>query len=163
MEISTGRAALETLKMEAVRLKEENEQLEKQGKQLEKEIQQIKTQGAQAQARNVPAKEVGPFRVYFQKFSEPMGQAVLRSCIDVIQKADPQAVISIADSTGCIAAGTGATAQQQGISAKQLIEFWTALAGGSGGGRESMAQGQIENPELFSIQKFEQFIRERAK
>jgi len=161
--LASGRAALESLKAEADRLREENERLAKQSKQLEREIQQLKTQGAQAQARNVPAKEIGPFHVYFQKFSEPMGPSVLRSCIDVIQKADPQAVISIADSTGCIVAGTGGTAQRQGISAKQLIDFWTTLAGGSGGGRESMAQGHIEKPDFFSMQKFEQFFQERSK
>ncbi len=163
MEISTGRAALETLKMEAVRLKGENEQLEKQGKQLEKEIQQMKAQGAQAQARSVPAKDIGSFHVYFQKFSEPMGPALLRSCVDVIQKTDSQAVISFADSEGCIVAASGDSAQQQGISAKHLINFWTRWAGGSGGGRESMAQGQIEKLDFFSMPKFEQFFRERAK
>ena len=163
MEVGGGRAALDTLKAEAARLREENERLEKQGKQLEKEIQQLKTQSARAQAQHVPATNIGSFHVYFQKFSEPMGPAVLRSCIDAIQKTDPQAVIAIADSTGCIAAGTGGVAQQQGVSAKQVIDFWTALAGGSGGGREGMAQGHIDQLGFFSMQKFQPFFQERAK
>ena len=163
MEFPAGRAALDSLKAETARLREENDRLEKQGKQLEKEIQHLKAQGAQAQARDIAPKEVGSFHVYFRKFSEPMGPAVLRSCIDAIQKTDPQAVISIADSGGSIAAGTGGAAQKQGISAKQLIDFWTAVAGGSGGGREGMAQGHIEKLEFFSMQKFEQFFREHLK
>lgn len=163
MGVDSGRAALDSLKAEAARLREENEGLEKQGKQMEKEIQQLKTQGAQAQAKNVPATHIGSFRVYFQKFSEPMGPAILRSCMDAIQKTDPQAVIAIADSAGCIATGTGVAAQQQGISAKHLIDFWTALAGGSGGGRESMAQGHIDRLDFFSLQKFQQFFQERTR
>lgn len=154
---------IESLKAEAARLREENERLEKQGKQLEKEIQQAKARDAQARARNVPAKEIGSFHVYFQKFPEPMGPAVLRSCVDVIQKTDSQAVISFADSEGCIVAASGDSAQQQGVSANQLISFWTRWAGGSGGGREGMAQGRIEKLELFSMLKFEQFFQERAK
>ncbi len=163
MGLAAGRAALQSLKAEAARLREENERLEKQGKQLEKEIQQMKARGAQAQARSVPAKDIGSFHVYFQKFPEPMGPVVLRSCVDVIQKTDSQAVISFADSEGCIVAASGDSAQQQGISAKHLINFWTRWAGGSGGGRESMAQGRIEKLEFFSMPKFEQFFQERSK
>ena len=163
MGSAAGRAALESLKAEAARLKETNERLGRQGKQLEKEIQQLKTQDAQAQAKNIPAEEVGPFHAYLQRFSEPMGPAALRSCLDVIQKADPKAVISVADSTGCVVVGTGGAAQQQGISARQVIDFWTHRAGGSGGGREGMAQGHIEKLDLFSMQTFKQFFQERSK
>ena len=53
MQITGGRAALDSLKGEATRLREENERLEQQGKQMEKEIQQLKSQGTQAQVQAV--------------------------------------------------------------------------------------------------------------
>lgn len=162
MSPTSERVALESLKAEAARLREDNERLQKQNKQLEKEIQQLKAQDAQAQAKNIPAQEVGPFHAYLQKFSEPMGPSALRSCMDAIQETDPKAVISVADLTGCVVVGTGDAARQQGISARQVIDFWTHRAGGSGGGREGMAQGHIEKLDLFSMQTFKQFFQERA-
>ena len=163
MALAAGRAAFESLKAEAARLREDNERLEKQAKQREKENQQIKIQEAQAQARNVQTEEMGPVHAYLFKFPEPVGLVVLRSCIDAIQKTDPQAVISFADSSGCIVVGSGDAAQKQGISARQVIDFWTRKANGSGGGRESMAQGRIEKLNFFSMQEYKNFFQERLK
>lgn len=164
MQDAAGRAEFQSLKAEAVRLKEENDGLERQAKQLEKEIQQLRVQGAQAQARNVLPKDVGPFRFYLKLFSEPMGPDVLRSSAGVIQKNDPSSIAFLADSQGYCVASTGGVVQKQGISARQLMELSTQLAGGSGGGRESMAQGRIEKLDLFSeiAKRFEQHIRERS-
>ena len=165
MEVPTGRAEFESLKSEAARLKENNERLEKQNKQMEKEIQQLKVEGAQAQARNVPAKKVASLHLYLKLFSEPMGPVVLRSSADAIQKNDPSSIAFLIDSQGYCVATTGAAAQTRGISAKQLMELSTKLAGGSGGGRESMAQGRIEKLDSFSAieKQFEQYVQERVK
>ncbi len=161
MEDSAGRVEFQSLKARAAQLKEENERLEQQAKQLEKEIQQLKVQGAQMEARKITAEEVGPFHLYVRMFSEPMGPAALRSCADIIQREDPSSITFLADAQGYCVAATGGTAQKQGISAQKLMELSTQLAGGSGGGRESMAQGRIEKLDLFSAigQRLEQYLK----
>ena len=165
MEVSAGRGEFESLKSETARLKEDKERLEKQNKQLEKEIQQLKVEAAQQQARNVPARQVASFHLYLKLFSEPMGPLVLRSSADAIQKSDPNSIAFLVDSEGYCVAATGGAAQTRGISAKQLMELSTKLAGGSGGGRESMAQGRIEKLDFFLAiaKEFEQYLEERVK
>ena len=165
MALAAGRAALESLKAEAARLREDIERLERQGKQLEKEIQQVKAQGAQAQARGLSAKEVASFRVYSERFAGPMDPAALRSSADAIRQKDPEAIILLCDAQGFCVAASGGAAQKKGISANELLKLSTQVAGGSGGGRPDMAQGRLKEISSFSeVQKrVEQFIQERSK
>ncbi len=165
MGATDGRAAFESLKVSAAHLKEENERLEKQGKQLGKEIQQLKAQGAQAQARNVAAREVASFHFYSAQFREPMDPAALRSSADAIRKREPEAIIFLADSTGFCVAASSQTAQMKGIAANELLKLSTQVAGGSGGGRPDLAQGRIKEPEKFlEVEgKLVRYIEERVK
>ncbi|MBI3323020.1 MAG: hypothetical protein HYZ95_00980 [Candidatus Omnitrophica bacterium] len=165
MGAPVGRAALESLKAEAARLREENERLGRQGKQLEKEIQQLKAQGAQAQARSICAKEVASFRVYSERFPEPMDPAALRSSADAIRKRDPEAIIFLCDPGGLCVAASGDAAQKRGIRANELLQLSTQVAGGSGGGRPDMAQGRVNEPSRFSEirSRLEGYILEHSK
>ena len=164
MALAAGRSAFESLKAEAARLREDNEGLEKQNKQLEKEIQQLKTQGAQAQAKNVPVRQVGSFHVYLAQFPGSMDPAILRSSADAIQKSDPEPIIFLCDTQGFCVATTGKAAQKRGILANELLKLSTEVAGGSGGGRPEIAQGRLKEPARFSeIQKrLEGYILEHA-
>lgn len=162
---AAGRAALESLKKEAARLREDNGRLEKQNRQLEKGIQQMKAQGAQVQARNVPAKEVASFRLYTAIFPAPMDPAALRACGDAIRKTDPEAIVFLSDPQGLCVATSGGTAQAKGIAADELLKLSTEIAGGSGGGRPELAQGRIQEPGRFDEirRRLEQFIQERSR
>lgn len=160
-----SRAAVESLKAEAARLREDIERLEKQGKQMEKEIQQIKARGAQAQARALSAKEVASFRVYAERFTEPMDPAALRSSADAIRQKDPEAIIFLCDAQGFCVASSGGTALKRGILASELLKLSTKVAGGSGGGRPDMAQGRLKEVASFpEVQKqIGQYIQEHSK
>lgn len=165
MGFAAGRAALQSLKAEAARLREENERLEKQGKQTEKEIQQIKAQGAQAQARNVPSVEVGSFRFFAYHFEDPMDHTALRIVADGIRKVEPEAIIFLADVQGFCAASSGAIAQAKGVGANKLLARANELAGGKSGGRPEMAMGRLDHPACFTEVRggLIQFIEERAR
>ena len=130
----------------------------------EKDLQQLKAKGAQAQARNVPMETVGPFRFYSIRFAEPADPAVLRSSTDAIRKADPEAIICLADSKGMLVATSGNTAQKSGIGANLIVKLATETAGGSGGGRPDMAQGRLKEPAKFPqvIERIKQLMREKG-
>ena len=165
METPVGRAAFESLKTDAARLKEENELLEKQNRQLEKEIQQLKAEGARSQARNVPPKDVASFRFYSAQFREPMDPAALRSSADAIRKNEPEAIIFLSDAQGFCVAAVSPTAQKKGIAANELLKLSTRIAGGSGGGRADLAQGRMKEPAKFLEVEGEwvRYIEERAR
>lgn len=165
MAAVAGRAEFAALKGEAARLKEENERLESRGKQLEKEIQQLKARGAQAQAKDVPVRQVGPFHLYLAQFPGPMDPAALRACADAIRRSDPEPIIFLCDAQGFCVATSGGTAQRQGILANELLRIATQAAGGSGGGRADLAQGRLRDLSRFpEVEKeMDQYIRERSK
>ena len=158
------RETFESLKKDAVCLKEANEQLEKENKRLEKEIQQLKNRDAQAQAKDIPMSEVASFHVYCKKFSEPLDAVAMRSSADAIRKQDPEAIIFLSNSQGQYVASSGGVAQQVGIGANQIVKLAEAL-GGSGGGRPDMAQGRFKEPERFAefLDLIMKFITEKAK
>ena len=158
--------AFESLKLKAAKLKEENERLDRQNKDLEKEIQQLKNRDAQAQAKNAAVKErAGSFDFYSVRFPEPMDPAALRSSAEAIRKADPEAIVFLADSQGFCVAASGGGAQQRGIGANEIVKFSTEVAGGSGGGRPDIAQGRLKEPGRFPevLDRIRKFINEKAK
>ncbi len=170
MEVAGGRAALDSLKAEAARLREENEVLEKQGKQLEKEVQQMKAQGAQAQAREMTGErerdvwviELGPYesKVYLEKM-EGLDQRSLRSVTDEICRTNPRSLALLWNPSGQVVAASGA--QIKGFfPATQLLKIANQVAGGSGGGRDELAQGGIEDVSKMEKEKIKQLIRSYA-
>lgn len=165
MGAAAGRADLESLRKEAARLREENGCLEKQNRQTEKEILQMKAQGAQAQARNVPARPAGSFRLYSAIFPEPMDPAGLRACADGIRRGDPEAIIFLCDPQGFCVAASGGAARMKGITAQEMLKLSTGVAGGSGGGRPELAQGRLREPGRFDEvrRRLEQLIQERSR
>ena len=165
MTTESVRMDFQSLKFRTGQLKEGIERLEEKNKQLEKEIQQLKAKGAQAQARNVPMEAVGSFHFYSIRFDEPADPMVLRSSTDAIRKADPEAIICLADSEGMFVATSGNTAQKMGIGANVMVKLATETAGGSGGGRPEMAQGRLKEPAKFPevLDRIKKFIIEQAK
>lgn len=163
--LAAGRAALESLKAEAARLREDIEQLEKRGKQLEKELYDLKLRDAQAEAKNVDFCNVGSFRFFAKRFQEAMDHPALRVVADAIRRTEPEAIIFLEDAQGFCVAGSGATAQVKNIGADNLLARANEIAGGKSGGRPAMAMGRLDNPELFAKVRGQlaQFIQERSK
>ena len=171
MGFPVGRAALESLKAEKARLREDNERLEKQGKQMEKEIQQMKAQGAQAQAREMAGNrekhvlviELGSYesKVYLEKMEE-LDQRNLRSVTDEICRTDPRSLALLWNRGGQVVAASGA--QIKGFfPATQLLKIANQVAGGSGGGRDDLAQGGVEDVSKMEKEKIKQLIRSYAE
>ena len=167
MEAAAGRAALESLKGEAARLKEANERLEKQNKQLEKEILQLKIAAGEEYAKSATEQkmEIGLIPFVGVQFQGRMQHESLRATADWIQKKEEKAVTFLMDQGGyCVATSSGA-AQKRGIAANELLKAATEAAGGSGGGRPNIAQGRIDDPSRFSEikRRLVLYIKERVQ
>lgn len=166
MGLAVGRAALESLKAEAARLRGENQRLEKQAKQLEKEIDDLKLRDAQAEAKNVDFCEVGRFKFFAKQFQEPMDHASLRVVADGIRKVEPEAIIFLEDTRGFCVASSGATAQAMRIGADNLLACVNESGTrGKSGGRPAMAMGRLDDPNRFAEDrgKLVRFIEGRLK
>ncbi len=163
VEALTGQGAFRRLKEQASRLEEVAQRLKAspdqvveavdrvsaRTKEMEDRLQNLKIQGLQEQAKRMTPREMGPVRLIVEQLPDSVDPAALRTLADAIRGREPEAVIFLADKEGYCVAASSPRAQKLGILAPQLIQLATQVAGGSGGGRPDLAQGQLKEPSKF--------------
>ncbi|PTY41329.1 alanine--tRNA ligase [Brachyspira hampsonii] len=125
------------------------ESLQNEVKKLQKEIKQLKTSGASAVSFMDNFEDLKGIRFYNLEFNEDIKE--VRLYADTIKervKDSISVMISKTDSSNSILVQiTGNALKDKKLSANNIIKDIIAAAGGRGGGKDTFAQGSIENIE----------------
>ena len=138
---------LNTSKTEEIAIKAEN--LQNEVKKLQKEIKQLKTSGASAASFIDTYEDLNGIRFYNLEFNEDIKE--VRLYADTIKERVKDSIavmISKTESSNSILVQvTGNAVKEKKLSANSIIKEIIAAAGGRGGGKDTFAQGSIENIE----------------
>ena len=136
---------------------------------LQKQVQQEKEHAARRMASGSlldQAQNVAGIRVVLARMSG--GTSELRSAADVLRKSNEKLACLLASTDGdkvAFVAGVSKDLVQAGLSAKDLAREAAAAVGGSGGGRDDLAQGG--GPDVSALDsafaRVRDLVRERAR
>ena len=125
------------------------ESLQNEVKKLQKEIKQLKTSGASAVSFMDNFEDLKGIKFYNLEFNEDIKE--VRLYADTIKERVKDSIavmISKTDSSNSILVQiTGNALKEKKLSANNIIKDIIAAAGGRGGGKDTFAQGSIENIE----------------
>lgn len=125
------------------------ESLQNEVKKLQKEIKQLKTSGASAVSFMDNYEDLNGIKLYNLEFNEDIKE--VRLYADTIKERVKDSItvmISKTDSSNSILVQiTGNALKEKKLSANNIIKDIIAAAGGRGGGKDTFAQGSIENIE----------------
>ena len=123
------------------------ENLQNEVKKLQKENKQLKTSGASAVSFMENFEDLNGIRFYNLEFNEDIkGVRLYADTIKERVKDGISIMISKTDSSNSILVQvTGKALKEKNISANNIIKDIIAAAGGRGGGKDTFAQGSIEN------------------
>ena len=134
-------------KIDELNIRAEN--LQNEVKKLQKENKQLKTSGASATSFIENFEDLNGIRFYNLEFNEDIkGVRLYADTIKERVKDGISIMISKTDSSNSILVQvTGSALKEKNISANNIIKDIIAVAGGRGGGKDTFAQGSIENVE----------------
>ena len=134
-------------KIDELTVKAEN--LQNEVKKLQKEIKQLKTSGASANSFIDKFEDLNGIRFYNLEFNEDIKE--VRLYADTIKERVKDSIaimISKTDTSNSILVQiTGNALKEKKLSANNIIKDIIAVSGGRGGGKDTFAQGSIENTE----------------
>ena len=136
---------LNASKIEEITIRAEN--LQNEVKKLQKDIKQLKTSGASVTSFMDNYEDLGGIRFYNLEFNEDIKE--VRLYADTIKERVKDSIavmISKTDSSNSILVQlTGSAVKEKKLSANNIIKDIIETAGGRGGGKDTFAQGSIEN------------------
>jgi len=142
-------------------------ELQDEIRSLQKQVQQEKERAARRVASGSlleQAQQVGRARLILARMEG--GVSELRSAADVLRKANEGLACLLASTDGgkvAFVAAVSADLVKEGLSARELAREAAAIVGGSGGGRDDLAQGGGSNVAGLeqAFERVRQLVRER--
>lgn len=167
IEAVTGEAALQFIAKREDTYRHKLKEAEDKIHRLEKELSQLKDQLASSFCNEIAqrAKNVAGIKVLATKVEGLDGKA-LRLAVDQLKNKLQTAVIVLAtikgDKIGIVGGVTSNLTAK--MSARELVAMVTAKVGGRGGGREELAEGGGNKPELLedALQSIYTWVQERT-
>jgi len=152
IEAVTGEGALRWLEKRDQEAKQKMAQYEEKIRALEKQIEQLKDKLASVVSRDLisQAREIKGLKVLATQVDGLDGKA-LRNAVDQLKQQLKSAVIALAivkDNRISLVVGVTADYTKQ-VKANELLAMLTAQIGGKGGGREDLAEGGGNKPEML--------------
>jgi alanyl-tRNA synthetase len=142
-------------------------ELQDEIRSLQKQVQQEKERAARRIASGSlleQAEQIGRAHLIMAKMEGSIGE--LRSAADVLRKTNERLVCLLASTDGgkvAFVAAASADLVREGLSARELARDAAAIVGGSGGGRDDLAQGGGPNVSGLeqAFDRVRQLVRDR--